>query len=414
MRSWIARRWPSGLAVALVLLLGAGVARGVAAASPPRVVTAPPMSASTMQQLIFVWASGTQAVQQLASGICVKERLSGTQCAAISAAVRQGWLDLARRDPASVGRLGIKANPTGRALALWRLSQHLSMIMGGRVATLLADTANVFRIITNPNWVRQAEGVIGRPIPLGTVIVWATSYLQTSLPPGYDPYKSFYAALPDAYLSEANVGDISLIPAIYQPYYAPGGKTSDWKVNILLPNLRRGPYNVLITDVGPWNEDDNWWDPNGTSATLLASCPVAATLVAPDATSNPLVNGICPNGHNLRRLYYYLLYQHGGLPFFQSVNYAPSGSFANGTSWPKLLDKFCAETVVASINNDGVTCDGGPINYNSNNGAWLREGIFDGPILNQSSIDLSPAVDAALGWVYPSSGLVDVYVGSLP
>jgi hypothetical protein len=172
--------------------------------------------------------------------------------------------------------------------------------------------------------------------------------------------------------------------------------------------------NVLITEVGPWNEDDNWWDPSGTSTTLPASCPISTNLVAPDATSNALVDGICPNGGNLRRIYYYLLYQHDGVPFFQSAGYAPSGNFKDGTAWPLGLAQNCAEAAASSVNADGITCYTGPAGYNANNGGWLRSSTFDGPILNQSSIDVSPAVDKALGWTYPSSGLVQVYVGGLP
>jgi hypothetical protein len=127
------------------------------------------------------------------------------------------------------------------------------------------------------------------------------------------------------------------------------------------------------------------------------------------------VEGICPNnGQNLRRIYYYLLYQHYGLPFFQSAGYAPSGSFRDGTAWPIALAQGCAEAVAASVNNDGITCSGGPAGYNRNAGGWLRGGTYNAPVLNQSSIDVSPAVDKALGWTYPSSGLVQVYVGGLP
>jgi hypothetical protein len=196
----------------------------------------------------------------------------------------------------------------------------------------------------------------------------------------------------------ANWGTITSIPSIYQGYYAPGGGTANWTVNVSTPNGAHSVSNVLVTDVGPWNEDDNWWDPNGTSTTLPASCPVATNLVAPDATSNALVNGICPNGQNLRRLYYYLLYTHNGLPFFQSSGYAPSGTFANGSAWPTGLALQYAESVVASTNNDGIACSGGPSGYDGNAGAWLRGGTYDMPIVNQSSIDLSPAVDKALGW----------------
>jgi hypothetical protein len=53
-------------------------------------------------------------------------------------------------------------------------------------------------------------------------------------------------------------------------------------------------------------------------------------------------------------------------------------------------------------------------NQNGNAGGWLRNGTFDRPITNQSAIDLSPAIDRALGWSYPSSGLVTVDLSALP
>lgn len=87
----------------------------------------------------------------------------------------------------------------------------------------------------------------------------------------------------------------------------------------------------------------------------------------------------------------YLLYQHYGLPFSQPASYVPSGSFA-----------------------DGITCYTGTGHFNTSNGGWLRNNTFDTGIVNQSSIDLSLAVDKALGWVYPSSGLVQVTVCNLP
>jgi hypothetical protein len=246
------------------------------------------------------------------------------------------------------------------------------------------------------------------------VLVWATSYSQTSLPKGLNPRRSPYAALPDAYLKFANLGNISSIPTIYQPYYAPSGTATNWSVSIATASGSGGVSNVPITDVGPWNEDDNWWDPNGTSATLPPSCPVSATLVAPDATSNALVNGICPNGANLRRIYYYLLYEHFGLPFFAPGGYAPSGAFADGTAWPTALAQYCSEAAAASKNSDGVTCYTGGSAYNNTNGGWLRNSTYNAGVTNQASIDVSPAVDKALGWVYPSSGLVQVTVSNLP
>ena len=387
--------------------------RASAPTTPTNVHKDVPVSLDDLQALILVWASGTPAVQQVAQHTCTQLRLTDSQCAAVSAAVRAGWLDLATRDPAGVGRVGAVPNKAGRGQALQALTGQLAAATGGRTSALLSATRAAFTQISQPSWI-ATKVVSGQALPAGTVLVWATSYQQSSLPRGMNMKKSPYVALPDTYLKYANWGSISSIPSIYQPYYAPNGGTAHWSVNIANAGGTRSVNNVLVTDVGPWNEDDNWWDANGSSTTLPTSCPISTSLVASDATSDALVDGICPNGRNLRRIYYYLLYQHYGLPFFQSVSYAPSGNFRDGAAWPIGLSQGCSEAVAASVNVDGVTCYGGSAGYNANNGGWLRSGIYDAPILNQSSIDMSPAVDKALGWTYPSSGLVQVYVGGLP
>jgi hypothetical protein len=93
-----------------------------------------------------------------------------------------------------------------------------------------------------------------------------------------------------------------------------------------------------------------------------------------------------------------------------SINpYCDTGS---GTGWPTALAHNCSEAAAASKNNDGITCYGSS-GYNNHNGDWLRGGTYNS-VTNQSSIDLSPAVDKALGWVYPSSGLARVSWSALP
>ena len=360
-----------------------------------------------MQNLIFVWASGTTSIQQKALHVCQADHLSSGSCAGISAEVRSAWLDLMQVDPASLGRIGVKENPAGRAQVYNVLAGKLSSLTQGKESLLLAQTQQTLQQLN--------ASLQPAMMPAGATsyTVWATSFTQKSLPNGLRPKTSPYVALPDAYLKFANWGNISSIPSIYQPYYAPKGTKTNWSVTISSINGTRNIANVLVTDVGPWNEDDNWWDANGTSATLPSSCPVSSTLIAPDATSNPLVNGICPNGQNLRRIYYYLLYIHNGLPFFQPSGYSPSGNFTDG-NWPTSLPQGCSESSLASVNKDGITCGGGPNGYNAHNGGWLRGGTFDKGITNQSSIDLSPAVDKALGWTYPSSGLIQVNVSALP
>jgi hypothetical protein len=363
--------------------------------------------------LFFVWASGTPAVQHLAAADCARLQLTTSQCASVSAAVRSTWLDLAEHDPAALGRPETPPNLTGRAQALNALYNQLATILGGQVSDLVSTAEVSYAQINQPQWIHDNVAA-GIPLAPGTVLVWATSYSQSSLPHGLNTRRSPYAALPDAYLKFANWGTISNIPSIYQPFYVPSGGKANWTVNIANASGKGSVSSVLITDVGPWNEDDNWWDPNGASTTLPASCPVSSTLVAPDSTSNALVNGICPSGTNLRRIYYYLLYQHFGLPFFAPGGYAPTGSFADGTAWPLALPQYCSEAAAASKNNDGITCYSGASGYNNTNGGWLRNSTFDTGITNQSSIDVSPAVDKALGWVYPSSGLVQVTVSNLP
>jgi len=357
-----------------------------------------------MQNLIFVWASGTASIQQKAFHICQTETISPSSCAAISAEVRSTWLALMQVDPASLGRLGVKENPTGRARVYNVLAGKLSSLTEGKEPILLALTQQT-ALQLNASLQQASVGAT-------SATVWATSFTQHSLPDGLKPKTSPYVALPDAYLKYANWGLIANIPSIYLPYYAPNGTKTHWSVTISSINGAKTISNVLVTDVGPWNEDDNWWDANGTSVTPPSSCPVSSTLIKPDATSNPLVNGICPNGQNLRRLYYYLLYTHDGLPFFQPSGYAPSGNFTDG-NWPTALSQGCSESSFASVNSDGVPC-GGPNGYNAHNGGWLRGGTYDKGITNQSSIDLSPAIDKALGWTYPSSGLIQVNVSALP
>ena len=393
----------------IIVIIGSLISLSTAALAVAQ-PSAGALEAVDMQNLIFVWASGTASIQHKASRICQAENISASSCADISADVRSAWLDLMQVDPASLGRVGVQTNPVGRAQVYTALAGKLSGLTQGKESLLLAQTQQALQQLNAA--VHQADNPLASTGKT-SYTVWATSFTQTSLPDGLKPKTSPYVALPDAYLKYANWGLISNIPSIYQPYYAPQGTTTNWSVTITLANGTKKIANVLVTDVGPWNEDDNWWDANGTSTTLPSNCPVSLTLIAPNATNNRLVNGICPNGQNLRRVYYYLLYTHNGLPFFQPSGYSPSGTFTDG-KWPTALTRGCSESTVASVNNDGVACGGGPIGYNANNGAWLRTGTFNKGIANQSSIDLSPAVNKALGWVYPSSGLIKVNVSALP
>src|SRR6266581_3619317 len=379
----------AAIVATIMLIIGSLITLSTAALAATQQSTRS-LEAVDMQNLIFVWASGTASIQQKASHICQADNISASSCADISADVRSAWLDVMQVYNVLAGKL--------------------SALTHGKESLLLAQTQQTLQQL-NATAVQANKNLM--LTGTSSYTVWATSFTQKSLPNGLKPRTSPYVALPDAYLKYANWGNISSISSIYQPYYAPNGTKTTWSVTISLPDGTKKISNVLVTDVGPWNEDDNWWDANGTSTTLPSSCPVSSTLIKPDATSNPLVNGICPNGQHLRRIYYYLLYTHNGLPFFQPSGYSPSGNFTDG-NWPTAVPQGCSESTVASVNNDAITCGGGPIGYNANNGGWLRAGTFDKGITNQSSIDLSPAVNKALGWVYPSSGLIKVNVSGLP
>lgn len=402
-------------ALLVALLFGNLWQNGGKAGAAPR--PAASVSVRDMHALFFIWASGTPAIRKVAAQRCAELALSAQQCARISAATRAAWLDLAAHDPAAIGRPLKRPNTIARAHALATLTAALTSATGGHLAPLLTATRATLTMVSQPRWI-NANVLYGLANPPGSVVVWGTSYLQNPLPGGLDPNKSPYAALPDAYLKYADWGQISNIPTIYQAIYAPGGTTAHWSVTVANAQGTRVSVNVPITDVGPWNEDDNWWDPNATSTALAANCPLASPLAFSDATSNALVDGVCPassgaNGGNVRRIYYYLLYQHDGLPFFQSAGYKPSGTFADGTAWPGVLSRSCSEAAAASTNADGVTCYPGTTAYNGNHSGWARDGTYNN-VLNQSSIDLSPGVNSAIGWTYPSSGLVLVTINGLP
>ncbi len=226
-----------------------------------------------------------------------------------------------------------------------------------------------------------------------------------------------YVALPDAYLKFRNLGFNSSIPSFYQPYYlsAPNGSTAPlYTVDIANSSGQVVANQVMIADVGPWNEDDNWWAPVDTTTTIPNSCPVTPPPAGQNWLSNAQVDGICPGPANWRRAAYYLLYQHGGLPFFQSSSYSPTGPYNNSTAWPPVMPLDCPEASLASINNDSAPCVGSLAGYNGNSGGWLRDGTYDHPVLNQSGIDLGPAADAALGWTWPSSGFIQTNISRLP
>jgi hypothetical protein len=368
------------------------------------------------QRLIFLYASGDAPIQQAALASGRTAGLRDVETARVSAAVRAAWIALMSADPATLGRPDVAPNLAGQQHALGKLRATLRAVAGSRYNALLGATERTFAQATSPDWLRL-QGLTqtsqpGRPAPGSLVFVYATSF---SIP--NPPRPGAYVALPDAFVKIANLGLVSSIPSVYQRFYlaAPrNGFVPYYTVDIA--NLQGTPVarNVFIADVGPWNEDDNWWDIFEPRPVIASGCPVSSKLVSSQSLTNAQVDSICPGLRNWRRVAYYLLYQHAGLPFFNPSGYKPSGSYSDATNWPAVLPQDCPESAAASVNYDGVVCGAYPGGYNAHNGAWLRDGTYNSPVLNQSAIDLSPQVDQALGWTWPSSGFIKVNVGRLP
>src|SRR5260221_11262039 len=117
------------LALLAALLFGAHSRAG---ATPMPSAGQASVSLAEVHALIFIWASGTPAVQRVAQQTCAQMRLTTPQCAGVSAAVRSGWLDLATRDPAGLGRGDALPNARGRTEALTALAGQLAAATGGR------------------------------------------------------------------------------------------------------------------------------------------------------------------------------------------------------------------------------------------------------------------------------------------
>ena len=395
------------------------------AGSPPLTATQRSVWTSDgawFQRLIYLYASGNAPIQRAALAAGGSAGLSPAQVERVSAAVRSAWVQMMSADPASVGRIGTQPNYAQQQSVLSGLRAALAQIAGTQYSTLVAATDQTYTTTSSAAWLR-ANG-LAMPAALATApvspryrlvgTVYATSFCITNAQSQCDT--SNYVAVPDAYVKFASLGLTSSIPSFYQPYYLRTGPYAPpYGVGIATSSGTVVGQQVPVKDVGPWNEDDNWWDMTNTSTTLPAACPVSSTTKSASSLANAAVDGICPGQLNWRRVYYYLLYQHDATPFFQPAAYAPTGTYADATAWPAPLPVFCPESAAASVNNDGWSCAGAfPQNYNGNSGAWLRGGTFSTPVLNQAAIDLSPGVDQLLGWTYPSSGYITVNTWQLP
>ncbi len=389
---------------------------------------------SWFQHLIYLYASGTQAITTQAQTSERQVGLTSQQMTQVSAAVRTAWVRLMTADPAMLGKPNVAPNPSGQGTVLADLRQSLRTITGSAYDRFLASTESAYAQTASGSWLSAhgiTTGAVQQPATEanahlagasssaatgGTISVWATAFSYPSgttlhLANGQTIHENDqYVALPDAYLKFADLGNYSSITSLYQPYYGiVSGQTPPfYTVDIATQDGSRQVSQVPIGDVGPWNEDDNWWDPNSASTSLPAGCPVSSNRVSSSSLSSALVDGICPSPTlRTRRVYYYLLYQHGGLPFFQSGSYLPTGTYSDPGAFPPALPLDCPESAAAATNYDYYSCADALRPYNGNNGSWTRSG-YNAPVINQSAIDLSPGVDAALGWTYPSNGFVQV------
>ena len=82
----------------------------------------------------------------------------------------------------------------------------------------------------------------------------------------YNGYTSSEVALPDKYVKFANLGWWNNIPSAIRPRYS----NPPYTVNVYYDVTNKSVLNVTVREVGPWNEDDNYWDSaNGSNPRRL-------------------------------------------------------------------------------------------------------------------------------------------------
>ncbi|GAB6933309.1 hypothetical protein [Calditerricola satsumensis] len=101
------------------------------------------------------------------------------------------------------------------------------------------------------NWLaekrKKAKEEIGIMATDDRELVYATQY---------NGYTENEIALPDKYVKFANLGRWGNIPDTIEPYY----KNPPYTANVYYEPTNKAVLDVLVREVGPWNEDDNYWD----------------------------------------------------------------------------------------------------------------------------------------------------------
>lgn len=165
------------------------------------------------QRLIYLYASGNAPIQQAAVSAGNSAGLNAAQVSAISSAVRAAWLRMMTEDPASVGRVGVKANYAGQRRVLSSLRSALSRVAGVHYSALLTATDRAYATTNSPTWLR-ANGLAAATVPaivsrvpgpqrflVGAV--YATSFCILTAQNKCDT--SNYVALPDVYVKYASL-----------------------------------------------------------------------------------------------------------------------------------------------------------------------------------------------------------------
>lgn len=125
----------------------------------------------------------------------------------------------------------------------------VKIILGGhRLWNTVVDTKiNDFR-----NWVAKwweeervyRNQMMNRRADIDRVSnIWATQYVPNTS-------ESLEVALPDKKLKFANLG------------WSGGYSNPPYEVNVYSPAYNKSLIGIEVLDVGPWNEDDNYWDSN--------------------------------------------------------------------------------------------------------------------------------------------------------
>lgn len=94
---------------------------------------------------------------------------------------------------------------------------------------------------------RKAKEEIGITSTDDRELVYATQY---------DGYTNQEIALPDKYVKFANRGWWDDIPDSIEPRYS----NPPYTANVYYETTNKSVFDVLVREVGPYNEDDNYWD----------------------------------------------------------------------------------------------------------------------------------------------------------